>query len=175
MTKQADISRFHRTLLNKMTDTEDRSKVKKRSGVDSEGLKVEERSGEEDRSVEDEEREKPSRTSRLSSGGENSVGSPVESTADEPGVRGGEEALPPGTQGDQEMRESRPPTADSDVGAPVAEDTEAAALFPPTIDKEKRRKIAATKRANDESLQSARDRYLARKRAKLTAPVISDD
>ena len=173
MTKQADISRFHRTLLNKITDTEDRSKVGERAERES---KVEERSsgsGEEDKSTEDQQRNQSSE-SRLSSGGENSVESPVESTVDDkPETRGGEEAPPPSEGG--ERRESRPSTADSDVGVSVAEDTEATSLFPPTVDKEKRRKIAATKRSNEESLQSAKDRYLARKKAKLTAPIVSDD
>ena len=72
-----------------------------------------------------------------------------------------------------ERRESRTlEKLDSAVSAAATDDV---SLFPPTIDKEKRRKVAAAKRANEESLQSARERYLARKRAKLTAPVISDD
>lgn len=37
-----------------------------------------------------------------------------------------------------------------------------------TAEKEERRRVAALKRANEESLLSARDRYLARKKAKLT-------
>lgn len=48
-------------------------------------------------------------------------------------------------------------------------------LFPPVVDKEKRRKEASAKRTNEESLSSAKERYLARKRAKISTPIISDD
>lgn len=59
-------------------------------------------------------------------------------------------------------------------GEGIAE-SESISLFPPTVDKEVRRRVAATKRANDETLSSAKERYMARKRAKVTAPIISED
>ena len=44
-----------------------------------------------------------------------------------------------------------------------------------TMDKEERRRTASAKRVNEETLGSAKERYLARKRAKLSTPVISSD
>ena len=42
-------------------------------------------------------------------------------------------------------------------------------------DKEERRKVAATKRTDSEAQLSAKERYLARKRARTTAPVVVKD
>ena len=39
------------------------------------------------------------------------------------------------------------------------------------VDKEERRKVASVKRTNEEAQMSARERYLARKKAKLTKPI----
>ena len=59
--------------------------------------------------------------------------------------------------------------------APQGKEVVTTSLFPVKVDKEALRKVAAAKRTNEDSLGSARERYLARKKAKLTAPVISDD
>lgn len=166
MTKQVDISRFHRTLLNKITKKEDRSKVVV-GGTEGSG------DGEDEVGEEVSHKDQLAE-SRLSPGTENPIGSLSEQHMPDDDVTSpsGLERREGDEPGSVERRESRTSTGGDEVSP---EDVEAAALFPPTVDKEKRRKIAATKRVNEETLQSAKERFMARKKAKRTAPVISDD
>lgn len=92
------------------------------------------------------------------------------------------EGVPLGQMGESSLtpptidKDAAPPTEDKEVvSSPEKETAPPPSLFPPTEDKELKRKVASAKRTSEESLGSARERYLARKKAKITAPVVSDD
>ncbi len=155
------MSRFHRTLLNRMTEQKDTS-----SATTSAGLGGQERSeecvkegdtGEEGAGSEDEQSSHHSRDTEQGQDGGDTGQGPEQSDTSLVGT----------AAHDTSSEERRESTAESPT------DEDAAALFPPTVDKEERRRTAAAKRATEETLLSAQERYLARKRAKLTAPELN--
>ena len=142
VTKQDNMSRFHRNLFQQITN--------QGLGQD-EGLKTEteERLG--DGRAEEEE-------------GKGEVTSGNDGVQDQ-----GPEESP--TRSEQSQTDSRL-TVEQEIDKPTPGDREEengrGSLFPPTVDKEARRKMASAKRSNKETLKSARERYLARKKAKLS-------
>lgn len=172
VTKQVDISRFHRTLLNRMTEPGSSS-----SESNSREGRLE-RSGEQPGRVEG----GRERRSSSDSDGDRSEHSRSQekvprsrSLKNEPASSPGEEDASPSRHVEGEEGET-PKPGGSEAGAePDKEETKQVSLFPPTVDREMKRKVASAKRANEESLSSAKERYLARKKAKLTAPIVSDN
>ena len=165
-----DISRFHRTLLNRITEGD------RPSDGGADGGK--------------EEAEDASKAGSENSRSDMERGqSPVEVGGQSPEGQGSNEGQSPrvpsqdkpeGGEMSDEGQEARTLTTEGDVdsskesgGGGLVVDT--VSLFPPTVDKAQMRKVAAAKRANEETTLSAKERYLARKRAKLTAPIITDD
>ena len=168
-----DISRFHRTLLNRITDPDAKSSSKKEArerAVERPTSSGEVRDTEEEGRRSDGEGGKKqeqslehSRDKETLARGERAESESNSSSAEEP------ERSPDNTR---VSPSEETPAADTETGSV---ETQTPSLFPPTVDKEAKRRVAAAKRANEETLSSAKERYLARKRAKLTAPVISED
>lgn len=185
MRKQVDMSRFHRNLLERIADPASSDRKEGEEGKErrpSSSTESKPSRGAEEEEEEEAERKKERvgrRESEDQSQERHCSESPLSEASREPQTE-----LPgDGVEKNQERQVSEEPEErrNSSGSAPGEEEkgqereTPSASLFPPTVDKEGRRKAAAIKRTNEETLGSARDRYLARKKAKLTAPVISDD
>lgn len=79
---------------------------------------------------------------------------------------GDEDSLSPS----DDTHNKAPPHEDGSSSVANSEPTE-----PVPISKEERIRIAAAKRTTEDSLMSARERYMARKKAKISQPVIQSD
>lgn len=178
------MSRFHRTLLHRITEPGSGGSTKEESVG---GREREDSLGEsgERRSSNGEARQEPERQSgqRLESTGQSPERSQrTENMEQEPEMdvertSSADREVSPSKVNDGEGEGGSRPTESEVVTSPGLSSGEARtpSLFPPTVDKEMKRKVAAAKRANEDTLSSAKERYLARKRAKLTAPIISED
>lgn len=169
------MSRFHRTLLHRIAEPgSELSKSKESSATsggrqeekEEDGIRERRRSSDGDRrSGEEEGRQRLKEDTRES---------PETMEQQEEEAKIGQTAPAEGEDGGASSEANdgeRTGPAKSELPTSV----EPPSLFPPTVDKEARRKVAATKRANEETVSSAKERYLARKRAKVTAPIISED
>lgn len=166
------MSKFHRTLLHQITSGVGDSHEKERKPkIKPKEEEEEERGGQrvgrlEETSILDVHESSPGRDEWK----DNSTPSPTRSKDNlGSGQDKGEEIdSVVGSSSDSQLLDKE---LDSRKSGEVAE----SAKGPPIVDKEERRKISAAKRTNEQTLGSAKERYLARKRAKLSAPVISSD
>ena len=192
VTKQTDLSKFHRHLLGRLdrgavkeeepqaekpTDSRRRASGEKESSSHrererrSEGDNNHERQRERRRSGEERDR----RRSRHRSGGSVSEEERKPWTADNEGdnqnvQREQEETEVDEKEGEEEkVEEGEQERVEGEASAPKlpSEMTQE--------DKEERRKVAAAKRTDSQAQLSAKERYLARKRARTTAPVLAKD
>ncbi len=166
VTKQVDMSRFHRNLLDRITEqapSHESKEEEKEEEVNKERVLEKEGGGRQDKERQD----------KAGQSGGQDLGQ------GQAGVLKGEAELEGSGEGDNGS--SIPPDSgqtdegSSSMASTSSEPDTVAPLFPPTVDKEMRRKLAFAKRTNEDNLSSAKDRYLARKRAKLSAPAISND
>lgn len=169
------MSKFHRSLLHQITAEDEGSREAKKE-TKHRGKPKEEERGERrvslgEASAADEEEPSPDREQQVP---DNSSPSPARS----------EHSL--GDSGQEDTGEDRlgrdpaiTPSSDSQLHAHGRKresgEEDKVAPSSPVVDKEERRKAASAKRTNEETLSSAKERYLARKRAKLSVPVISTD
>ena len=202
VTKQKDLSMFHRHLLNRLDhgsveEEEGKSEIttrseKRRVSEEAEGSSQRERERERDRSESDEHNKKQ-RERRISgeerlrhrSGGSVSAGEEKEEqeipwTIEKEGVS---ENMEEERESKEKLENEREEEGEEEKEEGVGEvdrqkGEEEAPKLPSELtqeDKEERRKVAATKRTDSEAQLSAKERYLARKRARTTAPVVVKD
>lgn len=149
VTKQKDLSKFYRHFFHEQTSPEKATPTRdeQRAPADHrrDHHKERRRSSERRRSTEEEERVK-----------EKSPDPKREESSEEEPLEGGE------SNHDTEIVQERPSSASAAV-SDLPATTE-------TVTLEERRRVVSAKRTNEETFQSAKERYLARKRAKLTNP-----
>lgn len=174
VTKQKDMSKFHRTLLNQIAAEDGGSgeaKGRARRQEEERGRKVslgETSAADMQEQSPDREEQEPGDSTFRHENSEYRLGNlGQESTGGERLVADPEV----GSRSDSQGRDGDTPELDKRSG----EETDVAQCLPAVVDKEERRKMASAKRTNEETLGSAKERYLARKRIKLSAPVISSD
>ena len=182
------MSKFHRTLLNQITvegggSGEGKEKSSRLEDVRGRRVSLGKKSvagmQEQNQDGEDRDKEEPSDSITIDSGqqspgGERLVSDPVVVSSSDSG-----QLFPDGERLVSDTvvvssSDSRLHDETKELDKRNGEEAELAQCLP-AMDKEMRRKIASAKRSNEETLSSAKERYLARKRTKLSTPVISSD
>ena len=171
VTKQKDMSRFHRTLLNKMTtgggaeeEEPRRHEQHGRTSSSGESSKLEENSSRERVLVEDDEGN-PSSVGPAEQ--EPKTGDSEPEHEEVPATDPGLSSSPSPPLGDDHLHDNR--KEDGGQGSSIVE------AKPQEMSKEEKRTMLTAKRTNEDALSSAKERYLARKRAKISAPIVSTD
>ncbi len=165
VTKQTDMSRFHRNLLERMTSdgTSNKSEMDRRK---SSGEQHTEKLAEPERNV-----------------SQDAFGDAITDDRDaeiDRGLGESDGSVSPKQQESQRsdvQAEFSPAPGASSAGNVSSNLKEATTETAKEIElsKEEKRKIVSAKRTSEETMSSAKERYLARKRAKTSAPVISSD
>ena len=175
------MSKFHRNLLNQITtsslpskdeDSKARS-IDKQQTRERERQKTNETSNQEHQHRNDD--RTPNRERRLSDSPERRAS--MDSKSSKPrqqSTTSEKESSPTAVDKPQE----EPATATVDYHSEQTDDQETeikTVKLPTKEDLEEKRRVVAAKRTNTEAMESAKERYLARKRAKLSIPVVVQD
>ena len=202
VTKQKDLSRFHRHLLNRLDCGAEEEKPREEEPTTSQRRTLGERSSnhsERERERERRERDRDRRRSESGSGegerqrerrrsGEERRRSRHHSDRSNEGENPIIPQVVENKNGEQQVQEEMAETEriEKERGEERMEGGEEQTSFvddeglklPSELtqeDKEERRKVAAAKRTDSQAQLSAKERYLARKRARTSAPVITKD
>lgn len=200
MTKQKDLSRFHRHLLNRLDRGAEEEKPREKEPTTSQRRTSGERSSSHSERERERERRERDRDRRRSESGEDGRQRERRRSGEErrrsrhhsDRSNEGENPIIPqvveNKNGEQQVQEEKTEIEqiEEERGEERMEGGEEQTSFvedeglkmPSELtqeDKEERRKVAAAKRTDSQAQLSAKERYLARKRARTSAPVVTKD